>query len=143
MIELKKQTAGQKAGFEGTKQFKETRDPNQLCFSFNQRTLIYFAVDELVAFMTTRLDKSATKFLPFNKGDNEAAGNPIVEGKHSTYYLWEEILQKDMLLRIIREFMFIDDGGNMIFPRYHQLRAVLRIEEDSKNTGVGEISDMA
>ncbi len=137
MIELKKQTAGQKAGFEGTKQFKETRDPNQLCFSFNQRTLIYFAVDELVAFMTTRLDKSATKFLPFNKGDNEAAGNPIVEGKHSTYYLWEEILQKDMLLRIIREFMFIDDEGNMIFPRYHQLRAVLRIEEDVKNTGVG------
>ncbi len=137
MIELKKQTAGQKAGFEGTKQFRETRDPDQLCFSFNKRTLIYFAVDELVAFMTTRLDRRATKFLPFNKGDNESAGNPIVEGKHLTHYLWEEILQKDMLLRIIREFMFIDDDGNMIFPRYHQLRAVLRIEEDVNNIGVG------
>lgn len=137
MIELKKQTAGQKAGFEGTKQFKNTRDPEQLCFSFNKRTLVYFAVDELVAFLTTRLDKHGTKFLPFNQGDNEGAGNPVVEGKHSTYYLWEEILQKDMLLRIIREFIFIDDEGYMIFPRYHQLRAVLRAEEDVIKNGVG------
>ena len=137
MIELKKQTAGQKAGFEGTKQFKTARDPNQLCFSFNKRTLVYFAVDEMVAFMTTRLDKRDTKFFPFNLGDEDGAGNPIVKGKHSTYYLWEDILQKDMLLRIIREFMFIDDEGNMIFPRYHQLRAVLRAEGDVKEKGVG------
>lgn len=137
MIELKKQTAGQKAGFEGTKQFKTTRDPNQLCFSFNKRTLVYFAVDEMVAFMTTRLDKKETMFFPFNLGDEDGAGNPVVKGKHSTYYLWEDILQKDMLLRIIREFMFIDDEGKMIFPRYHQLRAVLRAEGDVKNNGVG------
>lgn len=137
MIELKKQTAGQKARFEGTRQFKTTRDPNQLCFAFNKRTLVYFAVDELVAFMTTRLDKKDTRFFPFNKGDNDGAGNPTIEGKHSTHYLWEEILQKDMLLRIIREFMFIDDDGNMIFPRYHQLRAVLRAEKDVYDNGVG------
>lgn len=137
MIELKKQTAGQKAGFEGTKQFKTTRDPKQLCFSFNKRTLVYFAVDEMVAFMTTKLDKKETKFFPFNLGDEDGAGNPVVKGKHSTHYLWEDILQKDMLLRIIREFMFIDDEGNMIFPRYHQLRAVLRAEGDVKNNGVG------
>lgn len=137
MIELKKQTAGQKAWFEGTKQFKNTRDPGQLCFSFNKRTLVYFAVDELVAFMTTKLDKKDTQFIPFNQGNNEGAGNPVVKGKHSTYYLWEKILQKDMLLRIIREFMFVDDEGNMIFPRYHQLRAVLRAEEDVKKNGVG------
>ena len=137
MIELKKQTAGQKAGFEGTEQFRNTRDPEQLCFSFNKRTLIYFAIDELVAFMTTKLDKKDTAFLPFNQGDNESAGNPVVKGKHSTYYLWEEILQKDMLLRIIREFMFIDDEGKMIFPRYHQLRAVLRAEKDVRENGVG------
>ena len=137
MIELKKQTAGQKAGFEGTKQFKTTRDPKQLCFSFNKRTLVYFAVDEMVAFMTTKLDKKETKFFPFNLGDEDGAGNPVVKGKHSTHYLWEDILQKDMLLRIIREFMFIDDEGNMIFPRYHQLRAVLRAEGDVKDNGVG------
>ncbi len=138
MIELKKQTAGQKAGFEGTRQFKETRDPSQLVFSFNKRTLVYFAMDEMVAFVTTRLDKSDTKFLPFNRGsEDEGAGNPVTPGKHSTYYVWENTLQKDMLIRIIREFMFIDDEGNMIFPRYHQLRAVLRCEKDVLTKGIG------
>ncbi len=137
MIELKKQTAGQKAGFEGTKQFKHTRSPDELIFSFNKRTLVYFALDELVAFVTTRLDRKETKFLPFNIGDDEGAGNPVADGNHSTNYLWEKILQKDMLLRIIREFMFIDDEKMMIFPRYHQLNAVLRAERDVKDKGIG------
>lgn len=138
MIELKKQTAGQKASFEGTKQFRMTRNPSELVFSFNRRTLVYFALDEILAFITTRLDRKETRFLPFNKGDaDEGAGNPVVPGKHSTHYIWEEILQKDMLLRIIREFMFVDDEGKMIFPRYHQLRAVLRCEKDVQEQGIG------
>ena len=138
MIELKKQTAGQKAAFDGTKQFRETRDPSQLVFSFNKRTLAYFAMDEMVAFVTTQLDKKETRFLPYNMGsEDEGAGNPVNVGKHCTYYVWEKILQKDMLLRIIREFMFIDDEGKMIFPRFHQLRAVLRCEADVKEKGIG------
>lgn len=138
MIELKKQTAGQKAAFEGTKQFQTTRNPDELIFSFNRRTLVYFTLDEFVAFLTTRLDRKDTRFLPFNRGsEDEGAGNPIVPGKHSTCYVWEDILQRDMLLRIIREFMFIDDAGTMIFPRYHQLRAVLRCEQDVRENGVG------
>lgn len=138
MIELKKQTAGQKAAFEGTKQFRTTRNPDELIFSFNRRTLVYFTLDEMVAFVTTRLDKKETRFLPYNKGsEDEGAGNPVVAGKHCTHYIWEEILQRDMLLRIIREFMFIDDEGNMIFPRFHQLRAVLRCEKDVLENGVG------
>ena len=138
MIELKKQTAGQKAAFEGTKQFRTTRNPDELVFSFNRRTLAYFTLDEMVAFVTTRLDRKETRFLPYNRGsEDEGAGNPVIEGKHCTHYIWEEILQKDMLMRIIREFMFIDDEGNMIFPRFHQLRAVLRCEDDVMKNGVG------
>lgn len=138
MIELKKQTAGQKAVFEGTKQFQTTRNPDELIFSFNRRTLVYFTLDEFAAFLTTRLDRKETKFLPFNRGsEDEGAGNPVVPGKHSTCYVWEDILQRDMLLRIIREFMFIDDEGTMIFPRFHQLRAVLRCEQDVQKNGVG------
>ena len=138
MIELKKQTAGQKAVFEGTKQFQTTRNPDELVFSFNRRTLVYFALDEFAAFLTTRLDRRETKFLPFNRGtEDEGTGNPVVPGKHSTCYVWEDILQKDMLLRIIREFMFIDDEGAVIFPRFHQLRAVLRCERDVQEKGVG------
>ena len=138
MIELKKQTAGQKAVFEGTKQFRATRNPEELIFSFNRRTLVYLTLDEFEAYLTTRLDRKETKFLPFNRGsEDEGAGNPVEPGKHSTVYVWEEILQKDMLLRILREFMFIDDEGTMIFPRYHQLRAVLRCERDVRENGVG------
>ena len=138
MIELKKQTAGQKAAFEGTKQFRTTRNPDELVFSFNRRTLAYFTLDEMVAFVTTRLDRKETRFLPYNRGsEDEGAGNPVIEGKHCTHYIREEILQKDMLMRIIREFMFIDDEGNMIFPRFHQLRAVLRCEKDVLEKGVG------
>ena len=138
MIELKKQTAGQKAVFEGTKQFRTTRNPEELIFSFNRRTLVYFTLDEFEAYLTTRLDRKETKFLPFNRGtEDEGAGNQVEPGKHSTFYVWEEILQKDMLLRILREFMFIDDEGAMIFPRYHQLRAVLRCERDVQEKGVG------
>ncbi|MDD3268557.1 MAG: DEAD/DEAH box helicase family protein [Syntrophomonadaceae bacterium] len=138
MIELKKQTAGQRAGFEGTKQFKYTRNPDEPIFSFNRRTLVYLAMDEFEAFVSTRLDKKDTLFLPFNKGaEDEGAGNPIVEGQHCTHYVWEEILRKDMLLKIIREFMFIDDEGIMIFPRYHQLDAVLKIEADVRAIGIG------
>lgn len=137
MIELKKQTSGQKAGFEGTNQFKNTRNPEDLIFSFNKRTLVYFAMDEFEAFISTRLDKKDTVFLPFNKGLNEGTGNPTVEGKHCTHYVWEEILCQNMLLRIIREFMFIDEDGIMIFPRYHQLNAVLELENDVKKIGIG------
>ena len=42
---------------------------------------MYFAVDEMVAFMTTRLDEKETKFFPFNLGDEDGAGNPVVKGK--------------------------------------------------------------
>lgn len=137
LVELKKQTAGQKAGFDGTAQFKESRNPEELIFAFNKRSLVYFAMDELVAFIATKLDSKNTVFLPFNKGEGEDAGNPPAEGKHSTYYVWENILEKNMLLRIIREFMFIDNEGIMIFPRFHQLRAVLKCEDDVLKNGVG------
>lgn len=138
MIELKKQTAGQKAGFEGTRQFREKRNPNELIFSFNKRTLVYFTMDEFEAYITTRLDQKDTIFLPFNLGsEDEGAGNPTVPGKHCTWYVWEQILQKDMLLKIIREFMFIDEEGVIIFPRYHQLDAVLKLEADVKAKGIG------
>ncbi len=40
--------------------------------------------------MVTRLDGPATVFLPFNQGDDGAAGNPVnPNGGHRTAYLWE------------------------------------------------------
>ena len=42
--------------------------------------------------MTTKLDGPATRFLPFNQGDDGAAGNPVnPHGGHRTAYLWEQV----------------------------------------------------
>ena len=138
MIELKKRTAGQSAGVEGMRQYRNTRDPREKVFGFNRRTLFYLVMDEFEAFVSTRLAGPETKFLPFNRGTaTGGAGNPIEEGKHPTHHVWDELLERDMLLRIIRDYLFIDEEGKMIFPRYHQLDAVLKLERNVREHGMG------
>jgi len=138
MIELKKRTAGQSAGVEGMRQYRSTRDPKEKVFGFNRRTLFYLVMDEFEAFVTTRLNGRETRFLPFNCGSKDGgAGNPIEEGKHPSHHVWDELLVCDMLLRIFRDYLFIDEKGSLIFPRYHQLDAVLRLEADVRENGVG------
>ena len=61
-----------------------------------------FDTDEV--YMTTELKGNKTFFLPFNKGNNRGKGNPVVEGKEKTSYLWEDILSKDSLLDIVKRF---------------------------------------
>ena len=133
MLELKKQTAGQSAVGNGIIQFQQDRSAGEKVFGFNRRTLVYLTLDEFEAFVATDMKT----FLPFNRGTEAGAGNPAVNGKHSTCYIWEEILDKPILLRILREFMFLDNEGKMIFPRYHQLRAVRKVEEDIAANGFG------
>ena len=77
------------------------------------------------------------------------AGNPPApEGKYKTSYLWEQVWQRDSLLDILARFIHleaieVDIAGkkarkeNMIFPRYHQLDAVRKIEKASKAEGAG------
>ena len=125
-------------------QYKNDRDPNDLIFQFKKRTLVHFAVDPDLVFMTTKLAGKSTFFLPFNKGDGMGAGNPPApEGKYKTSYLWEQVWQRDSLLDILARFIHLEvDRGrhrgkkvrkeNMIFPRYHQLDAVRKIEKASK-----------
>lgn len=138
MIELKKRTAGQSAGVEGMRQYRNTRDPREKVFGFNRRSLFYLVLDEFEAFVTTRLAGPETKFLPFNRGAAAGgAGNPIEEGKHPTHHVWDELLEREMLLRVIRDYLFIDEAGTMIFPRHHQLDAVLKLERDVREHGVG------
>lgn len=45
--------------------------------SFPNGALVHFAVSQSEVMMTTRLAGAATTFLPFNRGDNGAAGNPV------------------------------------------------------------------
>jgi type I restriction enzyme R subunit len=132
-------------------QYKNTRDPREPIFEFKRRTLVHFAVDTEVVFMTTRLAGTATHFLPFNEGCEGGAGNPPDPAgrKYRTAYLWEEVLQRDSLLDLLARFIHLqieevrDDEGRkvkketMIFPRYHQLQAVRWLVDSARREGVG------
>lgn len=134
------------------KQLKKDRDPREQLFKFNERVAVYFAVDPDEVFMTTKLDKEKTYFLPFNKGNNGGKGNPLAYSEnYRTHYLWDEILAPDSLLDILYRFVFVkkddikDSNGEtigerqmLIFPRFHQLDAVRKLEIDVNEKQVGQ-----
>ncbi|MEG6569263.1 type I restriction endonuclease subunit R [Thermoanaerobacterium thermosaccharolyticum] len=148
VLELKNPFTGQTYE-DAIMQYKKDRSPNELLFQFKKRAIVFFAVDTQEAYMTTRLSGDKTSFLPFNKGCDGEKGNPDNPDGLKTAYLWEEILQKDSLMDILKKFVFIqteekkDIDGNIytsetvIFPRYHQLDAVRKLEADAKKKGVG------
>lgn len=144
-IELKNLFTGQNV-FDAIAQYKKDRNPTESLFN---RCIVHFALDSDLCFMTTKPEKEATRFLPFNQGLNQGsgaigiqngAGNPLVEGKMKTTYLWEQILQKDTLLSLLFDFVQIVKKGNqeqIIFPRYHQLDLVTKLLKDCKENGIG------
>lgn len=143
-IELKNQAKGQNVDNAKT-QFMYDRDPREVCFQFNKRFLVYFAVDLYEAWMTTKLAGKETFFLPFNQGSNgsgqvSGAGNPMNEDGYATSYLWEEVLQKDSLMEILQRFLHLEGDpkkGRLIFPRFHQLDVVRKLTGDVKMNGSG------
>jgi type I restriction enzyme R subunit len=148
VIELKNQFTGQNVS-NARRQFIEDRDPNELVFQFKKRVVVFFAVDTDEAYLTTRLEGERTKYLPFNLGYNKGAGNPPNPNGYKTAYLWEDVLQKDSFMDIINRFMHVQideyafEGKKfkkekMLFPRYHQLDVVRKLEKDVKEIGVGK-----
>ena len=148
-LELKNPLTGQTVE-DAIRQYRKDRDPREPIFEFKRRTLVHFAVDPDLAFMTTRLAGAATQFLPFNRGNGGRAGNPPDEGgRHRTAYLWEEVLARDSLLDLLARFLHVqveerraDDGRkvrkeSLIFPRYHQLQAVRSLVEAARREGPG------
>ncbi|MDT3721239.1 type I restriction endonuclease subunit R [Pseudomonas oryzihabitans] len=155
--ELKHALSGQSVE-DAKLQYKHQRDPQEKLFEFKKRALVHFAVDQDLAFMTTRLSGGKTVFLPFNLGcpitaTETGAGNPpAADGGYRTSYLWREVWQRDSLLEIIGQFMHLQedekrilvDGAikkirkeSMIFPRYHQLDAVRKLLSHSRAHGSG------
>lgn len=150
-MELKNHLTGQTIN-NAIHQYKYDRQPTDPIFRFKERALVHFAVDPDLVSMTTKLDGKGTFFLPFNKGNNDGAGNPPIKGNYKTAYLWEEVLQKDSLLDILSRFMHLQveekqvitkkkiiyrTKETMIFPRYHQLDAVRNLVASSKQKGAG------
>ena len=88
-------------------QYKNDRDPVDLIFQFKKRTLVHFALDTDEVYMTTRLSRRSTHFLPFNKGCGSGAGNPENPSGYKTAYLWEEVLKRHSFLDILARFIHL------------------------------------
>jgi len=115
-------------------QYRADRDPKDPVL---RGALVHFAVDPYLVYMTTKLAKHETEFLPFNRGDHGGKGNPAVEDGYATSYLWEQIWERHAWLDIIHRFIQ-KTGQNAIFPRFHQWDAVTRLEADARKNGAGQ-----
>ena len=155
-LELKNQLTGQSVD-NAKRQFMYDRDEKEFCFRFNNRFLVYFAVDLYEVAMTTHLQGDKTYFLPFNQGSNGAGnvgdgGNPECKDGYATSYLWERVLSPDMLLSILQRYISKQTTESialvkgrkvaskktiLIFPRYHQLDVVEKVIADTKRTKEG------
>ncbi|PKN50432.1 MAG: type I restriction endonuclease subunit R, partial [Deltaproteobacteria bacterium HGW-Deltaproteobacteria-16] len=111
--------------------------------SFLNGALVHFAVSNREVRMTTKLAGTVTSFLPFNRGDNGAAGNPINEkGGHRTAYLWEEVWQRESWLEILGRYLVTQKDSKkkvakIIFPRFHQLDATRNLLNKVLEEGPG------
>lgn len=150
-FELKCNAAGQSYE-DAIYQYRTDRNPKTRLFLFKAGALVNFAMDLEQVYMTTKLEKNATFFLPFNmgngKGINAGAGNPLFEDKYSVSYMWEDILTKDSILELISKFIFLEvkekedeitgkkkTKENIIFPRFHQRDVLHKVLGDVYENG--------
>lgn len=131
--ELKNEATGQNYN-DGIYQYRYDRSPANRVL---RNCLVHFVVDNYYAFMTTQLRGTETRFLPFNREST----NPPVEDDYPTSYIWREIWQADSLLDLIQHFIKRYKGSDgeyvMVFPRYHQLRAVRKLRQLVREEGPG------
>jgi len=101
--------------------------------SFPRGALVHFAVSNSEVHMITKLAGPATVFLPFNLGDDGAAGNPVNPSGHRTAYLWEQVWARESWLEILGRYLIAQRDGKkqitqIIFPRFHQLDVTRKVQ---------------
>jgi type I restriction enzyme, R subunit len=130
---------------DAVQQYKIDRDPRELLFQF-KRCMVHFAIDDNEIKMCTKLEGKKSWFLPFNKGYNGGAGNPLNGDGIKTDYFWKDILTKPELSNIIENYAQVveeinEDTGKkkykQVFPRYHQISAVKALLSHAKANGPG------
>ncbi len=156
-MELKNHYTGQTVE-NAIKQYKEDRDPKAdptALILQKRRCAVHFAVDDDNIMMCTELKGKTSWFLPFNKGMNGGAGNPINPNGMRTAYLWEDILGKGSLSDILENYAQITykekevkskktgrkekkKVESIIWPRYHQLDCVRSLIQATREGGVGQ-----
>ena len=124
-----KNTLTQQGVQHAMQQYRTDRNPADLIF--RARAFVHFAVDPHRAYMTTKLERDKTHFLPFNQGTSGPGqqggdGNPTNPDGYDTAYLWEQVWQRDAWLDLIGSFVHAENG-RILFPRYHQWHAVRSI----------------
>ncbi len=149
-IELKNKQTGQ-THMNAIKQYMRDRNPKGEPLLEFKRCLVHFAVGTEQVYMTTFLNGEKTRFFPFNKSfeNQNEPGNP-----YRTCYLWEDVLTRDSLMDLIQNYINVQEIENtvynpkekqlevkkteaLIFPRYHQRRAVRKLLDDTYQRGVG------
>lgn len=144
---------------QAVEQYRNDRHPRlrgkgaySLLLKSGRGAVVHFAISETDIQMTTKLEGATTRFLPFNQGYDGGAGNPPATKKnpYPVSYFWKEVCVPKTWLRIFHSFVFAEtvnyttEYGNkrteqrLIFPRYHQLRAVTNIVADATKHGVGQ-----
>ena len=136
------------------RQYQTDRDSNDPLFQF-KRCAVHFAVDDTDIYMCTKLCGKDSWFLPFNKGVNGGAGNPVNPNGIATDYLWKDILTKESLSNILENYAQVvmetkrvknkktgkkeqKTVAKCIWPRYHQLDCVRKLLADTEQNGVGK-----
>lgn len=147
-VELKNPLTGQDVQ-DAVAQYRKDRNPGDTLL-VPGRCIAHFAVDPNLVYVTTRLDRAATRFRPFNQGRDrgKSSGNPPVApigGAYPTDYLWNQIWAPDSVLNLIQQFVHEDSGTkgrkagrNLIFPRYQQLDAVRELVGHARQYGAGQ-----
>jgi type I restriction enzyme R subunit len=109
---------------------------------FPRGALVHFAVSNERVQMATRLAGPQTRFLPFDQGDDGAAGNPVNPNGHRTAYLWQQVWQRDSWLEILGRYLVAQRDAkkhitSIIFPRYHQLHCTRALVTTVRAEGPG------
>jgi type I restriction enzyme, R subunit len=109
---------------------------------FPRGALVHFALSNAEVQMTTKLEGATTRFLPFNRGNHGAAGNPANPEGHRTAYLWEQVWARESWLEILGRYLIAQRNEKkqietIIFPRYHQLDATRKLLSAVRDEGPG------
>lgn len=149
-IELKNELTGQ-THHNAIKQYMCDRDVKGEKLLEFKRCLVHFAIGTEQVFMTTKLDGKNTYFLPYNK----CYANIGVESDgYRTDYMWKDVLRRDSIIDLVSHYInvhtevkkeynkatgqFVDKTSTkLIFPRWHQRRAVKKLIADVENRGAG------
>ena len=122
------------------------RNPKELLLQ-PRRCAVHFAVDDDNIRMCTELKGKESWFLPFDKGVDGGAGNPVSPNGPRTAYLWDYVLTKQTLSYIVENLAqvakFTDEKGRLVkesvvWPRYHQLDAVRYLVQETKSHELGQ-----